>query len=229
MTLLRIRIDNNNLTNKDIAEWFSLWCSELVIVHHQLPHGNPHYHLYANCDLAEHTSTQAMRMRIKRKFDITKSSDYSVKQCDGNRVDEYISYMFNTKHGNVATLIFSNIDSNRLDKCILLAKQVSDNFDLSKRSRKPTTITQYDMSDEVYKLVLDKYKIHTPLGLDIIELQKRDIEIYEDCVKAAIDVCHKHRKGFDFFSINKIIIPAYTRFSNCRISFVDKIVSKFFL
>lgn len=229
MTLLRIRIDNNNISYHDITEWFRLWCSELVIIHHRLPHGNPHYHLYANCDLAEHNSVQAMRMKIKRNFKIAKSSDYSVKQCDGTRADEYISYLFNVKHGNVWDLVYSSIDSDRLDKCIIAAKEIADDFEYKRISRKKNTgPTQYDMSDEVYKLVLDKYKITTLLGIDIVEQQKRDYEIYEDCVKAAIDICHKHRKGFDFFSINKIVIPAYTRFSKCKASLVDKLVSKFF-
>lgn len=227
MTLLRIRIDDNKIAHDDISQWFQLWSSEMVIVHHRLPHGNPHFHLYVNCDLAEHNSPQAMRMKIKRKFNITKSTDYSVKLCDESRSDEYISYLFNTKHGNIANLVYSSIDSNRLDKCIAAAKEISDNFQLVQKRK--STLTQYDLSDEVYNLVLDKYKISTPLGIDIYDLQQRDIQIYEDCVRFAIDVCHKHRKGFDFFSINKIVIPAYTRFHKCKHSFVEKLVSKFFV
>ena len=77
-------------------------------------------------------------------------------------------------------------------------------------------------------MICAKYTVHTPLGVDVIDLQKRDCEIYEECIKFAIQVCHKYRKGFDEFSIRKVIIPAYTKFSHCQSQFISKISQNYF-
>lgn len=227
MSSFRVRIDT--MDDKSIKEWCTLFAEEYVIVAHVLPHGNPHIHIYFKSYCVY--SVDAFRMRVKRQFKPEKASDYSVKKCEDERADEFIAYLFNTKHGNKHFLISHNIDPARLDKCVSAAKEVSDNFELSKKTRKPTGPSQYDMSCEVYQLITLKYGsqlLPTENDESIVLSMKRDMEIYEDCVRTAIMVCHKYRKGFDKFSLQKIVHPAYVRFNNCKEQFVESIVSNYF-
>ena len=51
-----------------------------------------------------------MRARVDSVFKV-KGADRSVKQCDDDRVLEFVQYLFNTKHGNISTLLFNNVIS----------------------------------------------------------------------------------------------------------------------
>ena len=88
-------------------------------------------------------------------------------------------------------------------------------------SKKTAGVTQWDMSEEVYELLVQKYKgvfgfIHTQ-------------EVYRDACCFAMDVCRKHRKGWDEYSLRKLVQPAYARFEHCKTQLVDKMVDKFSL
>ena len=98
---------------------------------------------------------------------------------------------------------------------------------LSKKTS--NVITQYDMAMEVYDLMKKRYA-KTTITTDEMSYEDAcvlDGEIYRFAVIQAIAVCHKYLKGFDRNSIQKIIVPAYTKFSHCRESFVNLIVNAF--
>lgn len=152
----RIRVD---LDEDQLDEYVGEWCKsrfkEYVIVHHRLPHGNPHYHMYVDDPMC--MSTDAMRQRVKRYFKIVKRGDYSVQECSVGREDEYISYMWNTKHDNVVTYVDSNIDSERLAKCIQYAKEITDEFNAKVKNRKPKSL--YEIAMYINEVNTDDSKI----------------------------------------------------------------------
>jgi len=203
--LYRIRIDKvNDLNSDDILE---VCDSEgHVIVFHELPRGNPHYHMYLDTQIND----KALRQRFKRKFNL-KASDYSVKKCDETRVNEYVQYMFNTKHGNRWELIATNnFDDKLLNDLIQAAKEVSDDFDATKKF-KPKGPTIWDIAQEVDQIVNGQLTVNDLGSTELNERINRysdeseEISVYTE---ATIKTLRKHRKAFDEFLIRKVISTA---------------------
>lgn len=183
----RIRIDYQD--DKDVlVDWFKLHTRQFVIVHHRLPHGNPHYHMYVDDPMC--MSEDAMRQRVKRYFKPEKRGDYSVKKCDDGREDEYISYMFNSKHGNVATHIADNVGAERIAKCLLAAQEITDDFKQRQVLRKSKGPTIYDLAEEINA-----------------NISKEDAMISE-YTNVAIAVCHSHRKTCEPNMLIKLVSTA---------------------
>jgi len=103
----RVRIDGE-VTDKMVA-FCDLVSSRYILVHHVLPHGNPHYHIYIETKYSQGNFST----KVKEEFGV-KGGEYCVQKCDADRLIEYCSYLFNVKNGNVSTLIkfcgFSVID-----------------------------------------------------------------------------------------------------------------------
>ena len=103
----RVRIDGE-VTDKMVT-WCNLVSSRYILVHHVLPHGNPHYHIYIETKYSQGNFST----KIKEEFGVT-GGEYCVQKCDADRLIEYCSYLFNVKNGNVPTLInfcgFSPLD-----------------------------------------------------------------------------------------------------------------------
>lgn len=186
----RIRIDSDR--NDDHFIKFLEKYSSYVLVHHVLPHGNSHYHIYVNDTFS--LSIDALRKRIDRYFNV-KGSDRSIKDCSEDRINEYVQYLFNQKHGNIATLIkFSNFDEPLLHKLQEQAKDVADDFASRKKVKSvKQQITQYDLAEEVIE------------GMK--NLHKEEYTI-EDYTLVAVKVMRKHRKAFCKFSLGRIIMTA---------------------
>lgn len=160
---------------------------ELLIVHHVLPHGNPHYHVYVNIDVKENT----IRQRIKRKGFV--ASEFSLKQCDPQRKDEYIQYLFNEKHGNQATVIFNrDIDSEYLHRLQIQAKDVTNEFAHRQTRKRPGKLTIYELAEEVHK------KIQEHVGPVSIK----------EYVKVSIDICIKHKQAFEEHYLRRLAFTA---------------------
>ncbi len=198
--MFRIRVDIvNDLNSDQLIEVCGP--DTYVIVRHELPTGNPHYHAYFkyNSDIKENT----LRQRFKRKFGFLKSSDYSIKKCDEERTNEYVQYMFNTKHGNRWELISTfNFDDTTLRDLIQAAKQISSDFANSKESTKKNTgPTIWDLAQEVEAKFIDIQKSK----INFHQLDSDRIIIYTD---VAIETLRKHRKPFDEFLLRKVITTA---------------------
>jgi len=103
----RVRVDGED--DARMVEFCKNLGTKFLLVHHVLPTGNPHYHFYA-----ETTLTQGnLSNQIKKKLGVT-GGDYSNKSCDMNRKMEYLSYLFNTKKGNVPRVV-AYVGFNMLD------------------------------------------------------------------------------------------------------------------
>lgn len=200
--MYRIRIDIVNDLNSD--QLLEICDSEAhVVVRHELPHGNPHYHAWIQTSVKENT----LRQRFKRKFGFLKSSDYSIKKCDEERTNEYVQYMFNTKHGNKWELIDTyNFDNQLLDNLKEAAQKISTDYAESHKKSKGITI--WDIAEEVEKEFTQEFHVVNNLGDEIhkfYEQEERKIIVYTDI---AIKVLRKHRKAFDEFLLRKVISTA---------------------
>lgn len=107
----RLRVDAiDGVTDDLLCDWFKEYAGDRwLLVHHTTQTENPHYHAYY---VSSRTQGNLSNF-LKKKFNV-KGGDYSNKSCDGSRKLEYLSYLFNTKKGNVPRLVsyqgFSPID-----------------------------------------------------------------------------------------------------------------------
>lgn len=223
--MYRIRLDIvNNLTSDALIHA----CETLshVIVRHELPHGNPHFHAYVQSDLKENT----LRQRIKRLDPNLKSTDYSIKKCTPDRINEYVQYMFNTKHGNKFELIdCHNYDNDTLNTCIENARQVSESFEEShkKKCNKPTI---YDLAMEIRQRYKQKYHIEdNPLeNLGHWESAPSGAQEYYEHLSIAISVCRKYNQPFEEHYLRRIVTTAICEGSTGRQTIISKIMQKEF-
>lgn len=185
----RVRVDGSS--DESVSQFVSTYSSS-VVVHHVLPHGNPHYHMFVDDRMS--MSIDAFRARVKRFFKVTVSSDYSVKKCDDDKVNEYVQYLFNTKHGNQSRLVcVVNFDDDVLLECKESAKEVSEDYEKRtlEREKKKKDVTIFQLAEEVR---------------DYVEESHSDgIAAYTE---AAIKVCHRHRRCCEPNMLIKIVSTA---------------------
>jgi len=178
---LRIRIDAGDLvTNETLTEWVSSNSEDYCVVHH-LVNENSHFHLYMDSPMV--MSPQSMRYKLKTKFKLDKV-EYCVGDCDPARVSEYLSYLFNTKHGNVANLISTSLDKDVIAQAMADADKISDAYNRTKVKR--PTKSLYDMALEVRQTVKDERD-----KLEIIQMTVR--------------LMHKYCKCHDGYLIRKVV------------------------
>lgn len=186
---------------------FSSECDKLIVYQHDGT--RTHIHFYAvNCRI----KTDAIKCRIKKHLQVTEfpKSNWSFKSADDSKCITYMS----------KGILTPRYVKGFTDEEVLGYTQAWVEKPVLSVVDKKSTLTQYDMSMEVYELV----KEWASQKFGLIHTH----EIYKQCVVTAISVCHKHRKGFDEFSIRKIVQPAYTKFEHCQTQFVEKVVDKFF-
>lgn len=219
--MFRIRVDIvNDLNSDEILEL----CDSVahVVVRHELPHGNPHYHIWTQTEVKE----QTLRQRFVR-HGITKT-DYSIKKCNPNRIDEYVQYMFNTKFGNKWELIDTrNFDLKHLDDLIKNAKEISDDFEERNKSADKPTI--YSLAMEVRNVFKHNYHM---LDNPVENLGKRQApegyDEYLEHLKIAISVCRKHKQAFEENYLRRLVSTAICEGASGRKTIMSKIMAKEF-
>jgi len=211
--MYRIRLDEKSDLN--VAEFIEATKPQsYVLVHHVLPHGNPHYHAFLECEIKE----QTLRQRIKRAG--LSASDFSLKKCDPTRKDEYIQYLFNEKHGNRFTLVAThNINSEYLDQLQIQAKTIADNYKATQDNKRSSRPTIYDIAEETSALVHQTHII--PVNLDYYTLYKYHL-------KAAILICKKYRQPFEEFYLRKIAVTSIAIDNGNHDDIISKILQKEF-
>jgi len=178
--MFRIRIDDTKQVAATLAEWAETVSRTYVVVHH-LVNANSHFHLYLDAPMV--MSAQALRYKIKTKFGLDKV-EYSVGLCDEARIDEYLSYLFNTKHGNVATLHRTNVSGDVIQRAFAAAQVVSEEFRSKRQSSKSKTL--YEIAQEVRATVAD---------------ETSDLQI----INMTIRLLHKYCKCHDRYLVLKVI------------------------
>jgi len=138
--IFRVRVDG--LTDDIVSAFCKRHCSRFLIVHHTTLTENPHYHFYVET----HFTQGNFSNKIKSDMKVT-GSDYCNQQCDPDRKLEYLSYLFNTKKGNVPRLVtydgFSPLDIATYAEA---AKTIETEFQAKLKQKKKT---QYDVVEAV--------------------------------------------------------------------------------
>lgn len=98
--LYRLRVDGSD--DERMTQFLKKHSCRYLLVHHVLPTGNPHYHAYVETHLSQGNFSNY----VKKEMGVSKG-DYSNKTCSDDRKHEYLSYLFNTKKGNVPRYVSS--------------------------------------------------------------------------------------------------------------------------
>lgn len=215
-------LDNNSITK--VVETLLEPFTELIVVHHVLPHGNPHIHAYAKTDLKE----QCLRQRIKRYG--FSASNFSLKKCDETRKDEYIQYLFNKKHGNISTILTTfNIDSQYLDKLQIQAQEYYDEYTNNKTAKRISRPTVSDYANEIHERIKEKYIRET-----VNDLQKtypaapEGFFLYKEYLELAIQVCNKYNQPFEEHYLRRLVSTAMCKTDFGKKTIIAKIMNKEF-
>lgn len=214
MNHYRIRVDA--VPGFDVDDLLELLqYTKHVTVRHELPNGNPHYHIYAVTEIKDAN----LRKKLKAKFPMLTKTDYSVKKCDEERINEYVQYMFNTKHGNRWELVNKyNFDDSILDDLMENAKEVSADYIKRHKQKKPTGPTIYDLATEVNEEYKRSYFV-----------EHSSKEQYVRYLEISIKICHRHRKAFEENMLRRIVSTAITIDSEQgRHTLISKIIQKEF-
>lgn len=222
--MFRLRIDIiNDLNIDDLIEICQT--TSHVLVRHELPHGNPHYHAFLETELKEN----ALRQRIKRFSDSLKPTDYSLKKCNPDRIEEYVQYMFNTKKGNKWELIDThNFDDQIITRLQLQAKDVANDFENSK-VRKTDKPTIYQLAMEIRESFKQSYNItDNPLNNLGKSQAPEGYDEYYEHLKIAIQVCRKHHQPFEEHYLRRLVTTAICEGSTGRATIIAKIMAREF-
>lgn len=228
--MFRVRIDQKS--DLDIPHYMeTIGAKTLVLFHHVLPHGNPHFHAYIEIE----KPINALRDKLKKDLKVT-GSLISVKQCDPSRVNEYLQYNFHKKHGNIATLIYNhNFDNQLLHKLQIQAQSVADEYHESKTTKRNSKLTIFDIAQKVQELFqgtnyLEGNNLHqygTGRADDFpeeFEHVKRMITVYTDI---AIEVLRQEQKAFDEFLLRKVITTAMSITQDGKYILRQKMIKNF--
>lgn len=208
---IRIDLPHTEETEVNLKDLFK--SPHHIIVSHILPTGNPHYHIIV--DDQNIMSQQTLRNRIKRKLGVA-GTDFSLKIFS----EEYgaiapYSYLFNSKHGNIAKLVSHNLEQDFVDQCIKAAAEVTNDFN-KRHSIKNKAPTVWDLSLEV----------QSQIGILPDDTLEQDlIRLY---AKTSIDILRKHNKPFCEFSLRKLVCTSLSHTGRGRTSILDKFVYNYF-
>ena len=128
----RVRVDGSD--DERAIHFFKKYCETFLLVHHVLPHGNPHYHAYVETNISQGNFSN----KIKAHFECV-GSDYSNQVCNPDRKLEYLSYLFNKKQGNESRFVDS-VGFSPIDIAIYQenAKTIADEFTTRMSKEKKT-------------------------------------------------------------------------------------------
>lgn len=152
-----------------LTQWVQSFASEFLLVRHtDRNQRNEHVHAWLQCDLALPT----VRLRIKKQYPaLYGNKGYSLTPCDEERKDEYLTYMFNLKKGNIPYFIAENGVPNWETFREASSKLTDDYHEKTKNSYSKndclTDILQvYARRDQIfcvsgcYSLILEKSRQH---------------------------------------------------------------------
>jgi len=103
MTEYRIRVDAvTAFSMVDLDRYLLKYATAYLLVRHEPVKTDVHYHIWMSSAHAEVT----VRMMLTKHMPYLKGNGgHSISACDPLRKDEYLQYLFNRKHGNLATYV----------------------------------------------------------------------------------------------------------------------------
>ena len=134
--LFRVRVDG--LMDEDIVKFLDTYSNRYLLVHHETKSENPHYHAYVETKMSQPNFSKYIKQHLK-----VKGTDYSNKLCDPARTQEFLSYLFNKKNGNVSRYVNSK---NFVEPDVLLARSQAEQIELEYKKRRATNKqSQFDL------------------------------------------------------------------------------------
>jgi len=158
----RIRFDGARELDERAIAFFKKRSDGYILVHHVTETENPHYHAYVRSSVSQGNLSNY----LKKEFDVSKS-DYSCKSCKTDRKLEFWSYLFNTKKGNVPTLIsYEGVSPLEIKLAQETAKQITSEFETRMKADNKK-LTKFDIAEKLSK---EKFKDHGELYDAVIKL-----------------------------------------------------------
>jgi len=159
----RIRFDGKRELDDQAIAFFKKRSDGFILVHHVGPTENPHYHAYVRTGVSQGNFSNF----LKKEFGVSKS-DYSNKTCRPDRRLEFWAYLFNTKKGNVPTLIdYQGISPLDIKAAQERAKQMAQEFETRMKDADKKKLTKFDIAE---KLSNEKFRDHGELYDAVIKL-----------------------------------------------------------
>jgi len=219
---LFVRVSESYASLEGFFSSLSDVCGKLIVYEHSEKSSNVHVHFYTEeCAI----KPDAMKIRIKKHLHVTSydKTKWSFKTASDPDCIVYMS------KGRLEPCLVKGFTQ---DEVVAYKDRWVERTSETSHTTK-AVVSQYDMSMEVFDLICKKYHIQRPfesndLADDFTTHHQDAQDIYSDCIRYAMKVCRKHRKGFDENSIRKIVSPAFTRFTVGQECFVNKLVRGFF-
>jgi len=168
MKQFRVRVDCEG--DELVTQFCKRNCETYIIVHHITTTDNPHYHFY--CET--HYSQGNFSNKIKEELNVS-GGNYSNKSCDPDRRLEYLSYLFNTKKGNVSRLVtyegFSPLDVETYRE---QARTIEREFQTKMKDVKKT---QMDVVDTVLNRIDSNDLCHTEIVYEHVVATMKEMRI----------------------------------------------------
>jgi len=141
----RIRFDGGREFDDRAIALFKKRSDGFILVHHITETENPHYHAYVRTSVSQGNMTNY----LKKEFGLDKRNDYSCVKCSPDRRLEYWAYLFNTKKGNVPSLIsYEGISPLEVELARETAKQIALEFETRMASDKKK-MTKFDIAERL--------------------------------------------------------------------------------
>jgi len=159
----RIRFDGTRDHDDRAIAFFKKRSDGYILVHHVTETENPHYHAYVRTSVSQGNFSNY----LKKEFGVSKS-DYSNKTSAPDRKLEFWAYLFNTKKGNVPTLIsYEGISPLEVQLAKETANQVATEFETRMKNKKENKLSKFDIAEMLSK---EKFTNHGDLYDAVIKL-----------------------------------------------------------
>jgi len=144
----RLRWDGPRSLDDKAVAFLQKRCDGYILVHHTTETENPHYHAYVRTSVSQGNLSNY----IKKEFEVSKS-DYSCKACMPDRKLEFWAYLFNTKKGNVPTLVASSgIPMLQINSAKEQANTIAKEFETRiKNAKEGKKLTKFDIAELLSK------------------------------------------------------------------------------
>jgi len=131
MTEYRLRLDKvPTFCMVDLDRYLTKYATEYLLVRHEPKKDNVHYHAWIRTTFADST----IRLMLTKHMPYLKGNKgHSVQACDPIRRDEFLQYLFNRKHGNLATFE-KEVGVPNWDEYRLLANESTIEYIKSKKT-----------------------------------------------------------------------------------------------
>jgi len=163
----RLRVDG--LTDDRIEAFLKRFCERYLLVHHTTQTENPHYHAY----LQTHMTAPNFSKYIKKHLEVS-GSEYSNKVCNADRKDDYLSYLFNTKKGNVSRFVSSEgIPELVISKAKENAESITTAYENTKK--KYGSKSQFQIVVKAIEQIRGDKRLFNPATIydEIVQLSKK--------------------------------------------------------